>query len=590
VLTDVHTRLSEGHALYNTISHYIITVYEKQSKYKKSSKLIQHTLKTIQQQLDELDQLDMKNMNDEFQIDQDQLKRKSEEIRKTYYQVRRNILLHLSKGVDPKKIMNDLTQKLTLLEQRLLEQLSQNTDLILYINQELHMNVIESLQNERQVMEFYKEIITKLGPEEKLLTKNHYKMLMIFKHWYEFMYVKEYQTLKQRTEKDIKVLSGGGVLKDSSQVENLNELTSELEKVNNTVLTLVEQELTPVKTQMMDIQQQLSELTQLSKDMVRQKIDELHALKTEIQPKLKEYIKLMDELLSKQAKVFQELETYLYPEEFKRQGWTEKRNPELLLQLKDQMTTFQYKTNYIYPSISIKEMDDLLISVRRHYEQLDKDFWREYKKVTSYVAKAQDLMERSPHEPFYVRIWDSVSGEKYARLMEKEFELSGHAIGTDKDTALSSFRKRALITMVGIVGLTSLLFYLYKRGKLYLQKRKLRSKLQKIQPKLMWILIEPTEPSLTPRKNLKVYTRVIDVIQDVLRPSNKLTLTSFSSKSKLYGVKTYMSQDLLFTIQDILLKELQRKKYTTSTLARDALERTLKDPNIQVVHLPVVST
>jgi hypothetical protein len=238
-------------------------------------------------------------------------------------------------------------------------------------------------------------------------------------------------------------------------------------------------------------------------------------------------------------------------------------------------------------------LSDVIEKIRmatKQFEEVSKLFSKKYTECFTIVSEANNELAKDK-QPFYVRVWDSVSGEKYARISDEILKKTGHKIGTNREMALAEYRKNALITTVGVMGLTTLVFYMYRKGRIYLQKRNLRNKLKNIKPELRWIIIhvkkndddddgdddKKNEMKTTKDKHQmnvqekEIYTKVLHVIEDTLRPQNKLILKRVrpsGKKESLYGVQTYMTLDLLDSIQNILNVELLRKGLTTKQLTR----------------------
>lgn len=204
--------------------------------------------------------------------------------------------------------------------------------------------------------------------------------------------------------------------------------------------------------------------------------------------------------------------------------------------------------------------------------------------------------ERSSEtEPLLSRMWNSITGEKYARKMDEIFAKSNQLSGEAYASALSRVQRRNALIAAGSVGLTAVLFYLFLKGKLYWKKRKLWKRLEEAKPRLMWIIIQPYDKtSLEPvtvipsEENTYPYEQVMDVIQSTLKPSNELSLKRLKrSKGKTeYGVQTYMTIELLPDIQSFLWDELMRQKITNSSII-NAAQNLKKDSN--KIYLPVFS-
>ena len=288
-----------------------------------------------------------------------------------------------------------------------------------------------------------------------------------------------------------------------------------------------------------------------------------------------------------------------------------------LTQLKTDMEHFEF--NHPPPNWFLSEEHANTEAVIQRVTEFETHANKLIKNVSSAIQSAwTDVLETeytlsSQTTPLLTRMWESITGEKYARTMGDIFEKTNGLSGEQYESALSKVQRRNALLAAGTVGLTAVLFYLYWKGKLYWRKRKLWKRLEAAKPRLMWIIIQPYDKtSLDPRKmsskdspdsedilpdpvtvvpsedNTYPYDQVMDVIRSTLQPSNDLVLKRLK-KTKgpaEYGVQTYMTPELLPDIQSFLWDELMRRKMTHSSLI-EAAGHSKKDLNR--VYLPVFS-
>lgn len=179
--------------------------------------------------------------------------------------------------------------------------------------------------------------------------------------------------------------------------------------------------------------------------------------------------------------------------------------------------------------------------------------------------------ERAPGTPLEQN-WESAWGEFLSKITGQVYAFKGFTLPSSQEAALPGTRQKAL-ALVGVLGLTTLLFYLYWRGKDYWLQRKMRHKLAQLKPRLMTLLIQPYDPQFIESRHSPTtqtpgpYLAAIEVIRQVLKPSHPLSLKRIRiANVNRYGVQTYATPDVLAEVNRLLVRELRRQGLTTSAL------------------------
>ena len=199
-------------------------------------------------------------------------------------------------------------------------------------------------------------------------------------------------------------------------------------------------------------------------------------------------------------------------------------------------------------------------------------------------------------------------GKRKAAEVEKRKAAEEEKRKAEEAAAAKAHSDR--VKLLALIGVSSLslpwvMNYAYNRLKHYYAKRKMWSKLEKITPKPMWILIQPfSSETLTPLRiskikpeNMYPYDVVYDIVTSILNiPNDSLVLKRVSlSKSKhtsriapTFGFQTNMTVDLLPEIRNLLIVESNRQGLVTDEL----LELTQKETDFYMkreqIYLPVL--
>ena len=330
---------------------------------------------------------------------------------------------------------------------------------------------------------------------------------------------------------------------------------------------------------------------------------------------------------------------------FKKKKWGEKR---LIISKLDPIMIGIEQFDYLYPkdyynsyftssrnkneynSTDVVELNQKITLIQKTGTELNQRFQETYAEVLKVIIEAEDALYHVK-DPVYVKIWDSINGNKYSRMVDKLYEESGHKLGVSKSIAIENYRKQFLLIMLGVTGLTTISFYLYRKAKKYYKKRQLRYKLknQNQTPterqlnKIENFNDEVTLDSLKPKKvpvYLSLYNKITrkrllldvnkheDLIQKLMECFNKtlhpqepfikpvlkkckinsvkpttssISPTSSSSfgsgdspkNNQCYGTFMYMNSEMIYDVQDILLQELEHRRYVDKELSREILEQ-----------------
>jgi hypothetical protein len=219
-------------------------------------------------------------------------------------------------------------------------------------------------------------------------------------------------------------------------------------------------------------------------------------------------------------------------------------------------------------------------------EQLKKNIQQTLTSIWSYTISLENNLS-DPEKPPVARVWDSVTGETWARAMDSVFKESGSTLGMTYSDAKNQIIKRNALLAASAVGITAIVYYLYWKGKRYLKKRNLLQRIDSLKPKMTWIVIQPySRETMQPisSKSSELYDDVVDVIKSSLNPSNQLIIQQRKSKrSKVeVGVQTLLSLDIIPDVQNFLLDELKRKGLTNDQLIASAPHSSSQ------VYLPVL--
>lgn len=239
--------------------------------------------------------------------------------------------------------------------------------------------------------------------------------------------------------------------------------------------------------------------------------------------------------------------------------------------------------------VSAKQMDERLKSVNERSQKLIQKIKTSIREVWVDVLESEDIINNNASTPLVERMWESVTGERYAKRMGQIFEKSQGLAGKSYSVARTEIQKRNAIIAASTVGLTAVLYYLYWKGKHYWKKHKLLKRLDEAKPRLMWIVVQPySRETLTPvdvvptKSQTYPYDAVMDLIRTSLNPSNDLVLKRIKKAKGLeYGFQTYMTLELLPEIQAFLVEELKRNNLTSSKLIDQI------PPQTNRVYLPV---
>jgi hypothetical protein len=326
----------------------------------------------------------------------------------------------------------------------------------------------------------------------------------------------------------------------------------------------------------------------------------------------KKYQETLSQLKKRQDETFTQLLNIIGTEQDNKGRWTEKFNKikqfDPLMEKINMIPLVETNdpkrdTTKIFSSI--KEIEAL----ETEYEN---EFWKIYADIFQDIADAERIVVNND-KPFYVKMWDSVSGNAYANSMNELYILSGQKQGQEKDLVLKSVREKAFMTMLGTAGVTLIIFYFYHVLKRLYKIRKLRSKYRQVlttknqstddtledaKPRQMWISFvvhdAKTTKIMTPQMDTynEIYLKTVDIIQKTLKPLDQLKLQPIKTKQdgKIigYGVKTYLTRELAPLIEEMLIGELKRKKLTTHELAKYAIQKNIAGNGLKnIVELPL---
>jgi hypothetical protein len=239
--------------------------------------------------------------------------------------------------------------------------------------------------------------------------------------------------------------------------------------------------------------------------------------------------------------------------------------------------------------ISAKQLDARLRSVNERSQRLIQKVQSSIRELWVDVLEAEYTLNNSASIPLVERMWESVTGERYAKMMGHVLEKSGGLAGKSEAEARTEIQKRNAIIAASTVGLTVVLYYLYWKGKHYWKKHRMLKRLDDAKPRLMWIVIQPySKDTLKPvdvvpsNSQTYPYDAVMDIVRSSLNPSNDLVLKRIKKAKGLeYGIQTYMTLELLPEIQSFLLEELKRNNLTSSKLISQI------SPQANRIYLPV---
>ncbi|NDJ15373.1 MAG: hypothetical protein EBY17_30020, partial [Acidobacteriia bacterium] len=160
-------------------------------------------------------------------------------------------------------------------------------------------------------------------------------------------------------------------------------------------------------------------------------------------------------------------------------------------------TTLAQVPSYSYTGLDLPEREPLLVYLQRVEKDLRRkvEAWHASVRRDLYDLVALSLQAENrdlySKKPLWERVWSSVTGEQAALLSAQIYEKSGQSLGQPYESALTEHRRQLLLRSVGVLGLTTLVVYMYWRGQYYWRRRKLWQKLKTITPRKMWIVIEP---------------------------------------------------------------------------------------------------
>ena len=497
----------------------------------------------------------------------------------------------------------------------------------IYDQMKLLINTQENKQN--------KELIPTKNPELDIVSN---KLTYLYREKYIHKWLIKYDQVQ-------KVLSNP----NSFEFKNIEELEARLQVLNEQQTQFLSD-----KTQYLKELKSWNEQTDLLMNKYEkektQLLDELNKYRQQLKESFDENKKIFVELQKKHAITMNNIDNNVDMKTFKKKKWSEKR---LIISKLDPIMIGIEQFDYLYPkdyynsyflsnrnkhefnSTDVVELNQKITLIKKSGTDLNQRFQEVYAEVLKVIIEAEDTLSHIK-DPVYVKIWESINGKKYSRMVDKLYKESGHKLGVSESIAIENYRKQFLLIMLGVTGLTTVSFYLYRKAKKYYKKRQLRYKLKnenqnqslseqqlnEIQRFNGAVEVNSLKPKKVPvylslynkktRKSLLLdVNQHADLIQKLMECFNKTLhpqepfvhqvlqkckINSFTSpksstpfesstlsksfgsgdslqNNKCYGTVIYMNNEMIYDVQDLLLQELEQRKYVDKELSRQILEQ-----------------
>jgi hypothetical protein len=219
---------------------------------------------------------------------------------------------------------------------------------------------------------------------------------------------------------------------------------------------------------------------------------------------------------------------------------------------------FQQELNTVTPNgygLSVTQLKD---EESRLY-RLKRDQEEEHKKLMLEAGKLiSDMKDELAgfKEPPMVRVWNSVNGKYAADSVAQVQEITGNVDKEAVEEARHEARSKAIKYGAGVVGLTTLLYFMYwiskKAYKWYKTRNKkkaarIKKKLKVIKPEKMWLLVKGVDAKGKPKALSQAKaTQAQNVILEAMNIKIPTTLKPVGKSRVAYGAKVYMTEDQIY--------------------------------------------